>query len=261
MLDTQANEETRPAVVDPAAERVGPKWIAAVALFAILGVGGGVILAVRSPSAAVAPQAAPTIDELADAAKARTLLISRGDLGRGWTSRVHKDAPETSSSAAASTDLDACLGPGVGEKSIRSTAEVEGPDLSRGTAFVWSVAGFFGTQAEADAVFSAMRAPRFAQCVKSFGAKALLEDLPAGVSASLSAKPLRIGRFGEATVALRITVLMRGGARRATAVVDMVVVGKGRSYVVLALADVGKPFDAVLQQAVLRKLDARLASA
>ena len=210
----------------------------------------------RSTTGASATASTTPVNVAADEAKARTLLLRSSDFPAGWKSRAGRSTPEDPRQQFAS-----CLG--RPSPASYTTAGIDSPGFSLGTADARSRAQFVRTVEDFRADTAAYSGPKFIPCVKSGLVDSFRRQLrPQGGSLqSLSVKPLQAPRYGQISVGFRLTARVRAQGQLLTIYTDYILLGKERIELWAAFFSVDQPFDPALERTLLAKLGSRLDAA
>jgi hypothetical protein len=207
------------------------------------------IVALVVSSAAAAATRDPRAEQLRlnprDGALARSVALTRSDLGAGWTpSPVPKDEGPACRS----------FSPDLSRFTITGKAHTMFAD-ARGSS-VQSVVEVYATRAQAAGDFLASAKPAQTGCLR----EALLyarREVPDGVTLSVvSARMLRAPRIGERAASYRLVGKLESRGVSFPLYMDLLVVQRGRTMVALFSTGFQRPVAG--QLALARKLAARM---
>jgi hypothetical protein len=199
-------------------------------------------------------------DAEADKAVAESLLLVESDLPPGWVG--HTPEPDDPDSAALDKQFSECAG---ASDPTHSTADVDGDDFDNGDAEVGSTASVTPTRAAFEQDMAALRSPKFASCSKELFSGALerqlQKDSPDATVDALDITPLTVPTYGEITVGLRMKIVATVTGKTVTLYMDNVAYGRDRIEVTLVFTNVGTPFDAELEQTIIKTAGEKLKAA
>jgi hypothetical protein len=198
-----------------------------------------------------------TPDKARDRSLAKALVLSKRDFPKGWIGR-RNDKANGKAGEKLEREFADCLG--VSDPAKTRVASVSSPTFSNGASEVDSEVAFVRTEAIARADFAAISGTKPHRCLKQILRRELtpLAKKEGVVIASLKARTLKLPRIGDGTAGHRMTLVARGPAGTITLYSDLVAIMKERAEISLTFFGFGRPFDAVLRDRLLDRMEGRL---
>ena len=198
----------------------------------------GALVVCASAAASLGPRKAINP---ADQARARKVLLALSDLPHGWKAQPSQADNGTTTDST-------CVKKGLSD--LTETADVS-RDFSQATGLpaVESAVGMLKTRTQAVALWQRVPTEKVFACEAANGA-----GLPKGWHVTF--RRLTLPRIGERSIAWQLT--LTASALPAPAYEDVVFAGTGRTFSVLALSSLGKPFDPALARRLELRAAARL---
>lgn len=198
---------------------------------------------------------APATGTAGDTARARTIVLEQADMPAGWRGAAHTETPvETERSRSISL----CLG--RPDPDTFRSARVYGPDLTMGQTQVSSIATVLNTVEDAQADLTAIRSPKYGQClIPAFRDDLRRQAADARVE-NVASEPLTVESFGDGSVGIRLTADLFYADRTDKLFADLVYITKDRTTVSATFFSFAQPFPAQLEQALVSRMGNRIAT-
>jgi hypothetical protein len=181
----------------------------------------------------------------ADTAKARSIVLKRGDLGAGWKRDTSPDTDD---------DL-ACSYYDPDQSDLVETGSAEGNFESQ-IAFVASEASIYRTAAQAQTAWSRAAKRELARCFGELLAKELRREV--GQVRIVRAGVLPFPRVAPQTAAWRIVARITESGRTLPLTVDLIALRRARIIVLLGVIQFGPTPQAAAERQLARLLASRM---
>ena len=192
----------------------------------------------------------------ADQAKARSVNITRADLGQGW--KAETPDPRVG-------DDFRCSIYNPDESDLTLTGEAESADLSyvqpSELLFVKSAVSVYKSVAQLNASWQRTVRPGFARCFAEAISAGIAEGGGKGAFKASSQGKLAFPRIAPQTAAFRVVGRMTANGATLPVTVDLVAVGRDRAVALIFVVSVVQAPDAAGERALARLVAARLAKA
>lgn len=195
----------------------------------------------------------PATGQAGDQARARTIVLQQADMPAGWRGVAHTETPLE---IERSRTISLCLGRPDPE-TFRST-RVYGPDLTLGQNQVSSIATVLNTVEDAKADLTAVRGPKYGQCLIPVFRDDLRRQAADARVENVATEPLEAESFGDGTVGIRLTADLVYPDRTDKLFADLVYISKDRTTVSATFFSFGQPFPAQLREALVSRMGHRI---
>jgi hypothetical protein len=225
-----------------------------LALAACGGGGGNSSSTTSAPTTTASSTPATAGSDAAATARAQKLVLVQSDFPAGWTGTA--PTPDTPDDKATNEEFANCVG-ASGESA--KVADVKGDNFSMGSPAtqVGSEAQIVKDEATYRRDVAALKGPKFQPCLQSLLTKALTKAA-GGAPANVQVSQITVPSFGDVTAGLRMTAGITVQGQNLTLVLDAVAMAKNRAEVTGTFSNLAQPFDAALEQSLIKKLGAKL---
>ena len=201
---------------------------------------------------ATGPTVAPSPS---DAARIDKLVFRAEDMPSGWKGTPSSPPAPNDDSAR---QLAECVGGTLPEA---ETAHRYGDSFSNSDSNqVSAEASTVATSSDFKKDEEAVSGPKLTPCLKEAFNKEMQKEVPGGGSVTVDVGDLSAKKYGDLTVARRITITAKSATGSAKIYVDFVFMGKSRAEITASFLNVGAPFDSGLESDLLSKLGKRVDS-